>query len=221
LEAQLNDRELLDLGASDKAQAQIVEEGARRLTDQKFQAEIQLQNLTLMLADSQHRLAGLQNLYTDDYPDVKAQKVRIAGLEDSMTVLERQLAQDNTSQAQVNKRLTELQSQIRAMQEKHRELELLNEEMATKRLAELQRQLIVSKQALTNWTVKSIDIVGLSGEARDALLANLPVKLGSKLAEGSVDAIAAALKKFDEHLTFTVTLSGSGEAVIHIARPKI
>jgi beta-lactamase regulating signal transducer with metallopeptidase domain len=221
LEAQLKDRGLLDLEASDKAQAQIVEKGARRLTDQKFQAEIQLQNLTLMLADSQHRLAGLQNLYTDDYPDVKAQKVRIAGLEDSMVVLERQLAQDNTSQAQVNKRLTELQSQIRAMQEKHRELELLNEEMATKRLAELQRQLIVSKQALTNWTVKSIDIVGLSGEARDALLANLPVKLGSKLAEGSVDAIAAALKKFDEHLTFTVTLSGSGEAVIHIARPKI
>ena len=146
LEAQLKDRGLLDLEASDKAQAQIVEKGARRLTDQKFQAEIQLQNLTLMLADSQHRLAGLQNLYTDDYPDVKAQKVRIAGLEDSMVVLERQLAQDNTSQAQVNKRLTELQSQIRAMQEKHRELELLNEEMATKRLAELQRQLIVSKQ---------------------------------------------------------------------------
>ena len=220
LEAQLKDRGLLDLEASDKAQAQIVEKGARRLTDQKFQAEIQLQNLTLMLADSQHRLAGLQNLYTDDYPDVKAQKVRIAGLEDSMVVLERQLAQDNTSQAQVNKRLTELQSQIRAMQEKHRELELLNEEMATKRLAELQRQLIVSKQALTNWTVKSIDIVGLSGEPRDALLANLPVKLGSKLAEGSVDAIAAALKKFDAHLTFTVPLSGSGEAVIHIARPK-
>jgi outer membrane protein assembly factor BamA len=86
--------------------------------------------------------------------------------------------------------------------------------------ADLQRQLL-SKPALFNWTVRSIDIEGLSASARDTLLASLPIKVGGKLAEGSVEAIAAALKKFDEHLTFTVTLGASGEAVIHIARPKI
>jgi beta-lactamase regulating signal transducer with metallopeptidase domain/BMFP domain-containing protein YqiC len=218
LEAQLNDRELLDLRASEKAQAQMAEGAARqegRLAEQKSTMEIQLQNLRLMLA-------RLRRTYKEDFPEVEALEQRIAEMESSIIASE----YESTYAPEARKRLAEMQSQLNSSRqtlESEQELaqRRLNEALTVQRLAEAQRQLIVSKQALTNWTVKSIDIVGLSGEARDALLANLPVKLGSKLAEGSVDAIAAALKKFDEHLTFTVTLSGSGEAVIHIARPKI
>src|ERR1039458_1697001 len=53
LEAQLNDRELLDRRASEKAQAQMAEDAARqegRLAEQKATMEIQLENLRLMLS---------------------------------------------------------------------------------------------------------------------------------------------------------------------------
>ena len=218
LEAQLNDRELLDRSASGKAQAQMAEDTARqegRLAEQKSAMEAQLSSLRLMLS-------RLRQTYKDDYPEVEALKQRIAEVESSIIASEYQL----TNADEARKLLAEMQSRLSSSRqtmasEQQQALRKLNEAQSLQRLAELQRQLIVSKQALTNWTVKSIDIVDLTAEARDALLSSLPVKVGSKLAEGSVEAIAAALKEFDEHLTFTVTLSGSGEAVIHIARPKI
>jgi predicted nucleic acid-binding Zn-ribbon protein len=167
-------------------------------------------------------LAELRQTYKEDYPEITALKQRIAQAESSMIASEYQL----THADEVRKRLAEMQSQLSSSRETMASAQelaqrRLNEALTLQRVGEAQRQLIVSKQALTNWTVKSIDIVGLSGEARDALLASLPVKVGGKLGEGSVDAIAAALKKFDEHLTFTVTLGSSGEAVIHVSTPKM
>lgn len=228
LEAQLNDRKALDLEASDKARAQMAEDMARQaagLADQKTSAEIQLQNLKLMLADEQLKLENLQTTYKDEFPGVRAAKERIAGLESSMAATEVRLALQGLSEAQVQKRLAEMQSLLNSSRQATaslRELEQqkINMSQALQMTADLQRQLL-SKPALFNWTVRSIDIEGLSASARDTLLASLPIKVGGKLAEGSVEAIAAALKKFDEHLTFTVTLGASGEAVIHIARPKI
>jgi beta-lactamase regulating signal transducer with metallopeptidase domain len=228
LEAQLNDRKALDLEASDKARAQMAEDMSRQaagLADQKTSAEIQLQNLKLMLADEQLKLENLQTTYKDEFPGVRAAKERIAGLESSMAATEVRLALQGLSEAQVQKRLAEMQSLLNSSRQATaslRELEQqkINMSQALQMTADLQRQLL-SKPALFNWTVRSIDIEGLSASARDTLLASLPIKVGGKLAEGSVEAIAAALKKFDEHLTFTVTLGASGEAVIHIARPKI
>ena len=218
LEAQLNDRELLDRRASEKAQAQMAEDAARqegRLAEQKATMEIQLENLRLMLS-------RLRQTYKEDYPEVEVLKQRIAEVESSIMASEYRL----TNADEAKKRLAEMQSQLSSSRqtmasEQQRALQRLKEAQVVQGLAELQRQKIVSKQALAGWTVKSIDIVGLAGEAREALLARLPVKVGSKLAEGSVEAIAAALKEFDEHLTFTVTVSGSSEAVIRISRPRI
>ncbi len=218
LEAQLNDRELLDVRASEKAQAQMAEDAARqegRLAEQKAAMETQLENLRLMLS-------RLRQTYKEDYPEVEALKQRIGEVESSIMASEYRL----TNADEAKKRLAEMQSQLSSSRQimaslQQRVLQRLKEAQVVQGLAELQRQQIVSKQALARWTVKSIDIVGLAGEAREALLARLPVKVGSKLAEGSVDAIAAALKEFDEHLTFTVTVSGSGEAVIRISRPRI
>src|SRR5271157_1053663 len=228
LEAQLNDRELLDRNASEKARAQMAEDMAQqegRLADQKFSAEVQLQNMKLMLASEQVKLEKLQTTYKEDFPDVKAVKERIADLEGALAATQEKLTQYNAYMAQAQKRLAELQSQLNSSgRTLASERELLKQRLdlsqALQRTVE-QRQLLY-KPTLSNWTVKAIEVEGLSASAREALLANLPVmKLGSKLAEGSVDAIAAAVKKFDEHLTFTVTLDGSGEAVIHISRPKI
>jgi uncharacterized protein involved in exopolysaccharide biosynthesis len=96
-----------------------LEDSIGRTQEQKFAAEIQLQNLKLqeanaaasidqsqtapnialrndrvlaydkMIADAQERLRALQTLYKDDYPEVKSQKAYIKGLEDQRNQIEK------------------------------------------------------------------------------------------------------------------------------------
>jgi DNA repair exonuclease SbcCD ATPase subunit len=233
LEAQLNDRKALELEASEKARAQMAEDMTRqagRLNNERYSVEIQ--DLKLMLASEQEKLERLQTTYKDNYPEVKAVRQKIAEIEDSLLASERQLAQESEARNRLAEiqaqRLAEAQSQqdssAQALTAEKQAQQLaqqrINLSEALQRTAALQRQLL-SKPTLSNWTVKGIEVEGLSASARDTLLASLPVKAGGKLTEGSVDAIAAAVKKFDQHLTFNVTLDGSGDAVIHISRPKI
>jgi len=214
LEAQLNDRRALDLPA------QIAENAARqesRFAAQKADQEAQLGKLRSLLAQMREK-------HKEDYPEIQELNRRIEQAKADMMESEYQLtkaekAKEFSAEIQ-SQRLAQMQRKLSAS-EQALASQQQNQALALERLANLQREMIVSQPTLSNWTVRRIDIEGLSAAARDALAASLPVKLGSKLAEGSVDAIAAALKKFDQHLTFTVTLSGSGEAEIHIARPKM
>jgi beta-lactamase regulating signal transducer with metallopeptidase domain len=214
LEAQLNDRTALDLPA------QIAENAARkesRFAAQKADQEAQLEKLRSLLAQMREK-------YTEGYPEIQDLRRRIEQANADMMESEYQLTQADKAKKFLteiqSQRLAQMQAKLSASGEAFASQQQ-NQALALERLANLQRELIVSQQALSNWTVKSIDIEGLSGEARDRLLASLPVKVGGKLGEGSVDAIARTLKKFDEHLTFTITLGSSGEATIHISTPKL
>jgi beta-lactamase regulating signal transducer with metallopeptidase domain len=216
LEARLNERNPADLQPSEKAQAQMAADAAQKneaLTDYTRTLGDQIGRLTEQLAQLRQ--------YQKEYPGTQAFERLIYDLEYSIVQWDKQL----TTVHEARERLAEMQSKLSSStQATESEQQLaeqrLREAQALLRLAEQQHQL-TPKPTLSNWTVKSIDVEGLSGEARDTLFAALPVKVGSKIAGGSVDAIADAVKKFDQHLTFTVTLDGSGEAVIHIARPKI
>jgi hypothetical protein len=193
---------------------------------------MQQHNLQAALADLRKRLANLQQVYKDDYPDVVAQRQLIARLESKMAATEDAMAERNTDFAEIQKQTSLAQQEfakriavdeagtlyMSAASEQKDAQQRLQEDLQRRNEA---REIVVTKQGLSNWTVKSIEIEGLTPEARDALAANLPVKLGSKLTEYSADAIANAIKKSDQHLTFTITLGDKGEAVIHISRPRL
>jgi len=141
----------------------------------------------------------LQTTYKEDFPDVKAVKERIADLESALAATQEKLTQYNAYMAQAQKRLAELQSQLNSSgRTLASERELLKQRLdlsqALQRTVEL--RYLLSKPTLSNWTVKAIEVEGLSASAREALLAGLPVKVevGGKLAEGSVNAIATAVK---------------------------
>ena len=225
LEAQLNDRELLDGRALEKARTQMVEDAEQQqkkdFMEARSEMETQLRNQKATVMEAQQQLANLEKMYTDIYPEGVAARKRIAELQGSMLATEQQLAQQQTSEAQGKERLLEFQRQLKSAAEERQAQQRQFEAETLKKLVDQRYRSGSSNPTLAGWTVKNIEIVGLSGETRDRLLASLPVKAGSKLAEGSVDAIAAALKKFDVHLTFTVTVGASGEAVIHISRPKM
>ncbi len=66
--------------------------------------------------------------------------------------------------------------------------------------------------------LKSIVIVGLSDAMRDELLARLPAHEGDTLAADSITKIAAAVRAFDEHLTYRASRI-PGEVTLTITAP--
>ena len=67
--------------------------------------------------------------------------------------------------------------------------------------------------------LKRININGLSGAARDELLAKLPVHVGDTLGEDSMEKVGAALKQFDEHLGLSMFTTRDGQVEIRITAP--
>ena len=174
------------------------EEIIGRGQDQKFQAEIQLQNLKLMEADAANNveqtqaapntalrndrilnldkaindanqhLRGLQTLYKKDYPDVVAQETYIKGLADQRSELEKA---DSASQVQAAP-----QSRI------------VRNPAAIQRLQELQ---VAEKTLLGN--IATLDSGIDRGRRRLALLQNEMQSLQAKVA-----ASPAVLQRYNE-----------------------
>ncbi len=68
-------------------------------------------------------------------------------------------------------------------------------------------------------TVKSINVYGLSDQARAELLASLPVHEGDTLMPEAMSKISAAVRQFDEHLSVSIPGMGAGEVEIDVAAP--
>jgi len=66
-------------------------------------------------------------------------------------------------------------------------------------------------------TISSIEMPGLSDQAREELLARLPVHPGDTLESSKVSEIAASAKAFDSHLALMVVPAGSGAVTLRIA----
>jgi TonB family protein len=66
-------------------------------------------------------------------------------------------------------------------------------------------------------TLKGIDVLGLSPEARDQLLAKLPVAAGDQVDAVKVSQIAAAARAFDSHLVIAAVPAGEGAVTLQIS----
>jgi len=66
-------------------------------------------------------------------------------------------------------------------------------------------------------TVKSIEVLGLSDQARDELLAKLPVQSGDQFDSARISEITAAVRTFDSHLGVAVQPAGDGSVSLRIA----
>ncbi len=62
--------------------------------------------------------------------------------------------------------------------------------------------------------VKSIRVLGLSDQARDELLARLPLRIGASATDQEIESAVAAARGFDEHLKLYLVRSGSDEVAI-------
>jgi hypothetical protein len=69
--------------------------------------------------------------------------------------------------------------------------------------------------------LKTIDMRGLPGASRDALLAKLPVHVGDTLSEESMEKVEAAVKQFDEHLSLAMFVTHDGQVEIRIGTGSI
>jgi len=78
----------------------------------------------------------------------------------------------------------------------------------------------VPASSLAGRTLAKIEIVGLPDAARADLLSRLPVHEGDAMAENTVDALSAAVHKFDEHLSVDVRLAKGNRATVRIAAPR-
>jgi TonB family protein len=68
-------------------------------------------------------------------------------------------------------------------------------------------------------TVKSINVYGLSDQARAELLVSLPVHEGDTLTPEATSKISAAVRQFDEHLSVQIRSMGAGEVEIAVVAP--
>jgi TonB family protein len=73
--------------------------------------------------------------------------------------------------------------------------------------------------ATASHVIESIQISGLSEEAKAELLARLPVKVGDDFTEAA-PKIFAAVHEFDKHLTATLMPTQSGNAQLNISVPQ-
>jgi TonB family protein len=68
-------------------------------------------------------------------------------------------------------------------------------------------------------TVRSINIAGLSDQARSDLLSRLPVHEGDMVSAAQMAQITAAAKEFDSHLMVVMGRNAAGEGILMISTP--
>ena len=65
--------------------------------------------------------------------------------------------------------------------------------------------------------LKNIDVVGISDEAKEQLLSSLPVHVGDQVDDQKLQAIQAAVKSFDPHLSMSLVINVQGTLGIRLA----
>jgi len=75
-------------------------------------------------------------------------------------------------------------------------------------------------RGLEGRTLKSIRVSGLSDQARNDLLATLPVREGDTLSADTMTKVEQAVRRFDEHLRVGGVPTAPGEAVLQITAPN-
>ncbi len=75
------------------------------------------------------------------------------------------------------------------------------------------------RRSLAGRTISNINVVGLSEQAKNDLLAKLPVHQGDTISEDLVPKTMAAVKEFDEHLRFAMAPSGNDQVALVITAP--
>jgi len=83
----------------------------------------------------------------------------------------------------------------------------------------LNRVLEEGAASLPGRTLKSINVMGLSDQLRETLLARLPVQVGDTLSQESIERLEAAVRQFDEHLEINLFRVESNQAEIRIVAP--
>jgi TonB family protein len=68
-------------------------------------------------------------------------------------------------------------------------------------------------------TLRRIDTMGLSDEARSELLSRLPVRQGDNISDDQVSRVRDAVREFDGHLNVSLKLRSNREASIMISSP--
>jgi len=68
-------------------------------------------------------------------------------------------------------------------------------------------------------TLRRIDTMGLSDEARSEVLSRLPVREGDTLNDDQESKVREAVREFDSHLNVSLRLSANGDASIMISSP--
>jgi TonB family protein len=68
-------------------------------------------------------------------------------------------------------------------------------------------------------TLRRIDTMGLSDEARSEVLSRLPVREGDTINDDQASKVRDAVREFDSHLNVSLKLGSSGEASIMISSP--
>ena len=66
-------------------------------------------------------------------------------------------------------------------------------------------------------TLKGVDVLGLSPEARDQLMAKLPVAEGDQVDAAKLSEVAAAARTFDSHLVIATVPAGDGAIRLQIS----
>jgi TonB family protein len=77
------------------------------------------------------------------------------------------------------------------------------------------------KPKIESQPVQAINIQGLSGPARDTLLARLPIREGDEIDTDVFDRLTAEVQAFDEHLHVMLMRQGSGVTVDIAPRPAV
>ena len=69
-------------------------------------------------------------------------------------------------------------------------------------------------------TLKSIEIAGLSDDAKQQLLSALPVHAGEQVDNQKLQALQTAAANFDSHLTMLIAPGGEGAITVRLAEPS-
>jgi TonB family protein len=77
----------------------------------------------------------------------------------------------------------------------------------------------VSPPAWVGRTIKTINVYGLSDQARADLLAQLPVHEGDTVSIDTLEKVNRVAREFDEHLSVSAMATGTSEATLQITAP--
>ncbi len=199
-----------------KARARLESKRAQDLTDAFVQKE---------LAEKMAEQAGaLEARQLDAASELQNQARKLS--EEQAQKLEAMLEEAKINQKLEAEKLEQLLAQ--ATQDRQQSMGDVDKILRDHQMEALQKKMAEMQAGLSEFRgaeifagrkLKTIQVEGLSGAARDELLAKLPVHAGDILDADSMEKIDAAMKQFDGHLAWSMFTSRDGQVVIRITAP--